>query len=104
MNTGIRNRGIWDWRYTRNEGYIRGFRTREMLDRRNTEYRTAGLQERWIQYRWYRTRGMQDAWDAGQVGCRTRWKHDRSGAGKERWMKEGTKERRDEEKDKRDAG
>ena len=33
---GIRNGGIWDWRYTRNEGYIRGFRTREMLDRRNT--------------------------------------------------------------------
>ena len=39
------------------------------------------------------------AWDAGQVGCRTRWKHDRMGAGKERWRKEVMKGMRDKEKE-----
>ena len=71
---GIRNGGIWDWRYTRNEGYIRGFRTREMLDRRNTGqlvcrkggYSTGGTGQEGC-----RMRGMQDRWDAGQDGNMT---------------------------------
>ena len=46
-----------------------------------------------------RTRGMQDEHDARQVGCRTSWKQDRRGAGKERWRKEGMKGRRDDEKE-----
>ena len=46
----------------------------------------------------YRTRGTQDEWDAGQVGCRPRWKQDRMSAGKERWRKEGMKGMRGQRK------
>ena len=100
---GIRNGGIWDWRYTRNEGYIRGFRTREMLDRRNTGqlvcrkggYSTGGTGQegcrmRGMQDRWdarsggmqHRTGRMLNRWDVGQVVCRTGVIRDRYHIGK----------------------
>ena len=71
-------RGIWEWKYTGNEGKrLGGFRTVGKQHRRDAGHWAGGIQDRWdAGLEEGRTGGMQDWRDAGLEGDRTGGRQD----------------------------